>query len=95
MISKVLDLCLGEVSQSIEKTLVPVGHCKVSDGNSVLRELQQILVIFYGLLCDVVVHWCHGKSVDLLYNGVRLLDTFLIVFTFGFLAISVILVGVL
>jgi len=46
------------LSYSLIQSMISVGHCKESDCRSILNELKQVLVIFNGLLSQLIIHRC-------------------------------------
>lgn len=45
-----------EVDEGTIQTLIPVGASEECNGALVLDELQEVLVVLNGLLCELVIH---------------------------------------
>lgn len=88
-----IDLLLDECLERVEQTLVPVGTGEVGNGHSVLDLLEQVFVVFDGLLGNSIIHGRHRHTMDLLDDGVGLLEllvlSFLVILIFLLLPVLV------
>ena len=61
------------IDEGVVEGEVPVDARKEGDCAFVLHELEQVLVILYSLIGNLVIHRYFGEVVDLLHDGVGLL----------------------
>ena len=76
----ILLLDLKEILESVEQGLVPVGNGKICNSGSIFDEFKKVLVVLDRLLSNLVVHRCHGETVDLLNDGVGLFAILVLTF---------------
>jgi len=90
----ILLLDFEEILQGVEQRLVPVGHSEICNSGSIFDEFKEVLVVLDRLLSNLVVHRCHGETVDLLNDGVGLFAILVLPFATGLSSEAIIAVHV-